>query len=257
MKNFSDFINKNSDIGLYENFEDEMLLEGKFLNKVANFLGDGARHMQSAWTDIKHFGKNVKLAYNGIAANMVNDKDALPKDIRKKIANDINSKEAGSKEQMDYIINVWNNNSDNPEYNTSGFMVYALLFGREIALENNLIKYENLFNNAIKSIDKETKKKAKQEKDQASQAEPDDEVGDSSEQNNEKNTGKTEEPQKTDGQHEEASAEEKKEIKSDTEKVIKNNSDMLSDLAKKAGVNGNKLRDLVTDRLSKINGKRI
>lgn len=232
-RTFSEFVEFNN-IDLYG---DAAIFEGNFISKISNWLGKKGQDITSAVNDLKHFPKKVRLAYGGMNANLINDDETLPEDTRKQIANTINDKKPG-KEQIEYIKSVWKEHSSENDYKNSGFMVYALLYGKELAQDLKDEDSVAFFDRGIKSISNDTIKNAKKVRD---------EEANKSTANNEKNDD-VENAKKDENTNVTVSdnGEEKKqeEVKSDIESKV--STDPLAELTKTSGLDSKKLKDAIT-----------
>lgn len=232
-RTFSEFVEFNN-IDLYG---DAAIFEGNFISKISNWLGKKGQDITSAVNDLKHFPKKVRLAYGGMNANLINDDETLPEDTRKQIANTINDKKPG-KEQIEYIKSVWKEHGSENDYKNSGFMVYALLYGKELAQNLKDEDSVTFFDRGIKSISNDTIKNAKKVRD---------EEANKSTSNNEKNDD-TENTKKDENTNVTVSdnGEDKKqeEVKSDIESKV--STDPLAELTKTSGLDSKKLKDAIT-----------
>ena len=225
-RTFAEFVEFN-DIDF---FNEEFILESSFISRVANWLGDKGKNFNSVVTDLKHFPKKVKLAYGGMNANLISKDEKLPKDKRKEIINNLNDKKVGS-EQIEYLKTVWKENSDNEDFKKSGFMVYALLYGKELAQNENDKESVTFFDRGIKSIDNETLKNAKEARNNEKSAED-------QEDNNPSVIDKGEEINK-------------EEVKDDIESKV--NNDPLLELSKISKLDSKKLKESITYLVYKDN----
>jgi len=203
MKTFKEYISNVrfiSEVMLYES-ETDMIVEGSFLKKLANWFGSTAgkitNKLREYQNDLVNFNKNVQTAFNGYAANSINDK-SLSKETTQKHLDTITS--VKPEEIPAKVVEIYNDNKNDPKYKASPSMAYLYLYALEIAKEKGDTENQKTLQDAFDSIPTDIKKQAaenlKTERSENKKNEEQTSLNNSESSNSEQTINPKEEPEK-------------------------------------------------------------